>query len=157
MRKFLLFSSVALLASCELFMSKEDQTQKLVDDELLSIDWNDVDKYPLFEACDEMAPKEIQRDCFQAEMVQIASQALDSLSFEVQNDLNDTIVIEFKVDEHGFITIEQIGDNSQVLEEIDGLNDQIRNKLKDLTVAPAIKRGSPVSMRFRIPVILNTN
>ena len=157
MRQFLFFSCFALLASCELFMSKEDQTQKLVDDELLSIDWNDVDQYPLFEGCDETAPKSIQQDCFQTEMLQIASQALDSLNFEVQKDLNDTIVIEFRVDEHGFITIEQIGDNSQVLEEIEGLNDQIRSRLKDLTVAPAIKRGSPVSMRFRIPVILNTN
>lgn len=138
-------------------MSKEDQTQKLVNDELLSIDWNDVDQYPLFDNCDETAPKQIQRECFENGMLQIAAQALDSLQFEVQNDLNDTVVIEFKVDEDGFITVEQIKDSPEILNEISDFNTQIKSRLKDLTVAPALKRGNPVSLRFKLPIVINTN
>ncbi|MDC6367679.1 MULTISPECIES: hypothetical protein [Flavobacteriaceae] len=157
MRKFLFFSCFALFASCELFMSKEEQTQKLVNDELLAIDWNDVDQYPLFDNCDETAPKQIQRECFENGMLRIAEQALDSLQFEVQNDLNDTVVIEFKVDEHGFITVEQIKDSPEILNEISNFNIQIKSRLKDLTVAPALKRGNPVSLRFKLPIVINTN
>ncbi len=138
-------------------MSKEEQTQKLVNDELLAIDWNDVDQYPLFDNCDETAPKQIQRECFENGMLRIAEQALDSLQFEVQNDLNDTVVIEFKVDEHGFITVEQIKDSPEILNEISNFNIQIKSRLKDLTVAPALKRGNPVSLRFKLPIVINTN
>ncbi|MEM9647279.1 MAG: hypothetical protein AAF969_02290 [Bacteroidota bacterium] len=156
MRKFLTVFFLALLASCELFMSKEDKTKQLVNEELLAIDWNDVDQYPLFEACDETVSKEIQRDCFQTEILKIASKALDSLRFEVQQDLEDTIFIDLVVDEHGFISIVDIEEKQNVLNEIGDFNTQISNTLKDLTVAPALKRGIPVSLRFRIPIVLNT-
>lgn len=157
MRKLVVLCFFGLLASCELFMSKEDKTQKMVNEELLAIDWNDVDKYPLFEDCDEMATKQVQRDCFQSEILSHFSQALDSLEFQVDNDLNDTMYVDFLVDEHGFISVLNLEENSNILKEIEDFNTQITGRLKDLTVAPALKRGNPVSLRFRLPIVLNTN
>ncbi|WP_136467703.1 hypothetical protein [Flagellimonas onchidii] len=157
MRKLILLSFLGLLISCELFTSKEEQTKNRVNEELLAIDWNDVDQYPLFEGCDETAPKEIQRECFQTRMLQIAADTLDSLSFEVENDMEDTLYIDFKVDEHGFISIVEIEEKQVILNEIANFNEQISERLADLTVAPALKRGMPVSLRFRLPLILNTN
>ena len=109
MQKFVLsIIFMGLLVSCELFESKEDKTQKLVNEELLAIDWNDVDQYPLFEDCDETAPK--------------------------------------------------VEEKTSVLNEISDFNSKISESLNDLTtVAPALKRGNPVSLRFRLPLVLNTN
>lgn len=157
MRKFLVLCCCGLLASCELFMSKEDKTRKMVNEELLAIDWNDVDQYPLFDNCDETATKNVQRDCFQSEMLNHFSQALDSLQFEVQADMNDTMYVDFLVDEHGFITVVNMEENQNILNEIKDFNAAIALKLKDLTVAPALKRGTPVSLRFRLPIVVNTN
>ncbi|WP_298793892.1 hypothetical protein [uncultured Allomuricauda sp.] len=156
MRKLILLMFLGLFTSCELFKSKEEQTKNRVNEELLAIDWNDVDQYPLFEGCDETAPKEIQRDCFQNEMLKIASDTLDSLSFEVDNDLEDTLYIDFEVDEHGFISILEMEEKQSVLNEIADFNEQITERLNNLTVAPALKRGIPVGLRFRLPLVLNT-
>ncbi|WP_420602962.1 hypothetical protein [Flagellimonas sp.] len=156
MRKLILLSFLGLFTSCELFTSKEEQTKKKVDEELLAIDWNDVDQYPLFDGCDETVSKQIQRECFQNKMLQIAADTLDSLSFEVENDLEDTLYIDFKVDEHGFISILEIEEKQTILNEIADFNEQISERLVDLTVAPALKRGMPVSLRFRLPLVLNT-
>lgn len=156
MRKLILLMFLGLFASCELFTSKEEQTKNRVNEELLTIDWNDVDQYPLFEGCDETAPKEIQRDCFQNQMLQIASDTLDSLSFEVDNELEDTLYIDFVVDEHGFISILEMEEKQSVLNEIADFNEQITERLNNLTVAPALKRGIPVGLRFRLPLVLNT-
>src|SRR5690606_40510153 len=57
MRKICLLCCFGLLVSCELFMTKEERARNLVNEELLSIDWNDVDQYPLVEVCDETAVK----------------------------------------------------------------------------------------------------
>ncbi len=157
MRKLILLSFLVFFTSCELFTSKEEQTKNRINEELLAIDWNDVDQYPLFEGCDETAPKEIQRECFQTRMLQIAADTLDSLSFEVENDMEDTLYIDFNVDEHGFISIVEIEEKQVVLNEIANFNEQISERLADLTVAPALKRGMPVSLRFRLPLVLNTN
>ncbi|MER3374534.1 MAG: hypothetical protein RIM83_07840 [Allomuricauda sp.] len=158
MQKFvLLIIFMGLLVSCELFESKEDKTQKLVNEELLAIDWNDVDQYPLFEDCDETANKPDQRDCFQAVMLDSFSKALDGLEFQVDQDLNDTVYIDFVIDEHGFISVLNVEEKTDVLNAIADFNTKISERLNDLTtVAPALKRGNPVSLRFRLPLVLNT-
>ncbi|UII77120.1 hypothetical protein LV716_04850 [Flagellimonas sp. HMM57] len=158
MRKFLVLCFFGLLASCELFTSKEDKTQEIVNKELLEIDWNDVDQYPLFEKCDETATKQAQRDCFQSVMMEYFTKAMDGLQFQVERDLNDTTYIDFLIDEHGFITILNVEENTEILNEIGDFNTKVSNRLNDLTtVAPALKRGIPVALKFRLPIVLNTN
>ncbi len=158
MRKICLLCCFGLLVSCELFMTKEERARNLVNEELLSIDWNDVDQYPLFEACDETAVKEAQRECFQNEMAEYFSEALAGLAFEVEQDVNDTLYIDFLIDEHGFISVLEVGEQSEALKEIKDFKTKIAQRLNDLTtVAPALKRGSPVSLRFRLPLLLNTD
>ncbi len=159
MQKYvLLLIFMGLFVSCELFESKEDKTQKLINAELLAIDWNDVDQYPLFDRCDETATKQAQRECFQNVMLDSFSNALDSLEFQVNEDLNDTVYIDFVIDEHGFISILNVEEKTSVLNEITDFNTKVSELLNDLTtVAPAIKRGNPVSLRFRLPLVLNTD
>ncbi|NYJ26774.1 hypothetical protein [Allomuricauda sp. ARW1Y1] len=158
MQKFvLLIVFMGLLVSCELFESKEDKTQKLVNEELWAIDWNDVDQYPLFEDCDETAPKEAQQECFQNVITEYFSEALAGLQFQVRNDMNDTVYIDFLIDEHGFISVLGVEEKTSVLNEISDFNTKISERLNDLTtVRPALKRGNPVSLRFRLPLVLNT-
>ena len=159
MQKFVLsIIFMGLLVSCELFESKEDKTQKLVNEELLAIDWNDVDQYPIYEDCDETAPKEAQQECFQNVITEYFSEALVGLEFQVRNDMNDTVYIDFLIDEHGFISVLNVEEKTSVLNEISDFNSKISESLNDLTtVAPALKRGNPVSLRFRLPLVLNTN
>ncbi|MEM9364249.1 MAG: hypothetical protein AAGA43_16525 [Bacteroidota bacterium] len=157
MRKLIWISFLGLLAACELFVSKEEATQKLVEEELLQIDWDDVEKYPLFDACRADMPKPEQKACFVETMTTQLGKALENLEFEVQNDLNDTVLIDFLIDEHGFITIQNVEERANVLNEIENFNSEVTRRLNDLTtVAPAIKRGIPVSVRFRLPIVLNT-
>ena len=159
MQKFVLvIVFMGLLVSCELFESKEDKTQKLVNEELMAIDWNDVDQYPLFDSCDETATKEAQRECFQNMMADYFSEALAGLKFQVRNDMKDTVYIDFLIDEHGFISVLNVEEKTAVLNEISDFNTRICERLNDLTtVAPALKRGNPVGLRFRLPLVLNTH
>ena len=90
-------------------------------------------------------------------MLEQLSKALEGMEFEVNNDLNDTVLLDFLIDEHGFITVQSVEERSAVLQEIEDFNATISKRLNDLTtVAPALKRGVPVSIRFRLPVVLNT-
>ncbi|PRX57551.1 hypothetical protein [Flagellimonas meridianipacifica] len=157
MRKLIWISFFGLLTACDFFVSKEEATQKLVEEKLLQIDWDDVDQYPLFDACREDMLKPEQRACFEDTMMTQLNKALEDMEFEVKNDLNDTVLIDFLIDEHGFITIQNVEEKAKVLKEIENFNSEVTRRLNDLTtVAPAIKQGIPVSVRFRLPIILNT-
>ena len=158
MRKMYLLCCFGLLVSCELFISKEEKAQQLVNEELLSIDWNDVDQYPLFDVCDETAVKEAQRECFQNVMADYLSEVLADLEFQVEQDINDTVYIDFLIDEHGFIAVLELDTKNLPIEGVEDFDEKITQRLNHLTtVAPALKRGNPVSLRFRLPLLLNTN
>ncbi len=150
---FLLLS----LVSCDFFLSKEEQKDRLVNKELLTIDWNDVDQYPLFEDCDETAAKTVQKECFQQTMGVYFGEAFEGLYYEVEKEVNDTIYIDLLIDEHGFITLVNIQGEAVAEQHLPNLRKELEERLNDLTtVAPALKRGVPVSVRVRLPLILNT-
>ena len=69
-----------LLQSCDWMASTESKTQKIVEDELRGIDWNEVDQYPLFEGCDETAAKQEQRQCFENTLLQNLGMTLAGFS-----------------------------------------------------------------------------
>ncbi len=158
MRRFWLFLLLmGVLQACEYFQSKEEKTRQLVNDELLGINWNDVDQYPLFDNCDETSEKPAQLRCFQEEMMRHMVDTLQGLEYQVSQDLNDTIKVDLLIDEHGFIRVTNIQDNHRVQETLPNFNEEVTRRLNDLTtVAPALKRGMPVSMKFRLPIVLNT-
>lgn len=157
MQRFSLLLICSFLVSCNYFQSRTVQTENKVQEELLAIDWNDVDSYPLFELCDENMTKEVQRECFEEQMFNYFASAFGDAQFEVETDVNETLYVDFKIDEHGFITILEIEENIRINELLPGFNKEISNRLNDLTtVAPALKQGNPVSMKFRLPLVLNT-
>lgn len=129
----------------------------MVNAELMAIDWNDVDQFPLFEECNEMAPKTEQRSCFEHGMLQRFGEAFSDAVYEVDQEIKDTLFVDFEVDEDGFVNITEIGENANIEDMVPGFRDEIRARFKDITVIPAHKRGINVKIKFRLPIVLNTD
>ena len=129
----------------------------MVNAELMAIDWNDVDQFPLFEECNEMAPKTEQRSCFELGMLQRFGEAFSDAVYEVDQEIKDTLFVDFEVDEDGFVNITEIGENANIEDMVPGFRDEIRARFKDITVIPAHKRGINVKIKFRLPIVLNTD
>ena len=157
MQRFLLLFFLISFNSCQYFQSQEKQTEETVRLMLEDVNWNDVDEYPLFEDCDETAPKNIQRNCFQETMLHYFSSSFEDIALEVEEDINDTIYIDFLIDEHGFISVLNIQEKDNVNKVLPKLKEELSTRLNNLrTVAPALKRGAPVSVKFRLPIVLNS-
>lgn len=158
MRLLLTLIGVLLLSSCDWLVPKEEKTRKLVQEELRSINWNDVDQYPLFKSCGESISKEEQRICFENELLNHFSSTLEGFEFVLDEDVGDTIYVDFLVERDGSITVLDIEDHMTVQNQIPEFNAVITQSLKSLPeIEPALKRGIPVNAKFRIPLELNTN
>ena len=158
MRFFLALFGLCLISSCNWLVPKEEKTRRLVQQELSSINWNDVDQYPMFQTCDETISKEEQRICFEEELLDHFSRTLSDFEFILKEDVGDTIYVDFLVERDGSITVLDIEDQMAVQDQIPEFNAIITQSLKSLPeVQPALKRGMPVSAKFRIPLELNTN
>ncbi len=158
MRFLLTLIGVLLLTSCNWLAPKEEKTRRLVQEELRSINWNEVDQYPLFQSCAESISKEEQRICFEDELLKHFSRTLNEFEFVLNEDVGDTIYVDFLVERDGSITVLDIEDHMEVQKQIPEFNAIITQSLKSLpALEPALKRGIPVNAKFRIPLELNTN
>lgn len=148
---------LSLLVSCELLRSTEEQTQQGVREALSTLNWNEVDQYPLFESCDETAPKAVQRQCFQTALLTHFSQALAGLQLQAAHALNDTVYLHLAIDAQGAITVIPPTPQTPIPSETDSFTTAIATRLQAVApVKPAIKRGIPVRLRLTLPVVLHT-
>lgn len=146
------------LASCEFFASPETKTQQLVEEELSAIDWNEVDQYPLFDTCEETASKPEQQNCFEQNLVMHLSMSLQDFEFQSDQSLADTLYVDFMVDNQGRISVVSMDKNPEFSMENPEFERIVSKSLRSLPrLEPALKRGIPVSSRFRIPLVLNTD
>ncbi len=143
--------------SCSLFESTEKKTQKLVEKELLEIDWTDVDDYPLFSDCDELLSKEIQKQCFEEKLLLHLSADLQEFQLTSETEIKDVVFLDFRIENDGAITIINIENKEIFGSQMEKFEDKVAKSLKSLPrIEPALKRGIPVSAKFRIPIFLNS-
>ena len=157
MQKSGILCCLCIFISCNWFVSKEEKTQKLVDQEMQGINWDEIDKYPLFDNCDELRSKKEQRKCFEQTFMMHFSTMINEFEFELDSDIDDTVNVDFLIDRNGEISILSIEKNAKIESQIPEFNSIIIHGLNRLpAIAPAVKRGIPVAAKFRIPIILNT-
>ena len=153
-----MFCCLFLLLSCDWLATTESKTQKLVEDELRSLDWNDVDQYPLFDGCDETASKAEQRICFENTLLQNLAMHMEDFNFRAEKDIQTTVFIDFLVEKTGEIRVVEMDNDAVLREQLPEFREVIIRSLRSLPKpAPALKRGVPVRSRFRLPLELTTN
>jgi len=148
---------LCFLTACNWSASREEKTQELVSQEIQSIDWEDVDKYPLFADCDELVSKQEQKKCFMTTLLRHFSDTLHESEFVVQEEIRDTIFVDFMMEDTGSITLMNIHNAEKVNEQLPDFDNQIEKSLSSLPkIEPALKRGIPVRAKFRIPIVLSS-
>ncbi|HUH48127.1 MAG TPA: hypothetical protein VLZ54_13290 [Arenibacter sp.] len=157
MRKVAILACFCLFASCDWFVSKEEKTQELVEEEMRQINFNEVDRYPLFGDCDEMMDKETQLECFKTTLLSHYTATLKEFEFEFVTDVSATVYVDFLVDHKGEISVLEVERNEDIENQIPEFRSIIAQSLKGLPpLLPALKRGVPVNSKFRVPILLNS-
>ncbi len=83
------------------------------------------------------------------------SRSLQESDLVLEEEVKDTIFVNIRMEDTGAITLIDIKNDAQVSQQIPGFRNQIEKSLNNLPkIEPALKRGIPVSAKFRIPIVL---
>ena len=158
MRYSLVFIVILLLTSCEYFNVKKTSSDAILKEELQTFNWNDVDDYPSFTACDSATSKEDKTLCFQKTITKNITNHLQKERIVVSQDINDTIMLYFQVSQKGELSLLQANIDSLTTQEIPNIEQIIHNSLDSLPqIFPAIKRGQQVTTEFKLPIVVRVN
>ncbi|MAO49065.1 MAG: hypothetical protein CL527_10315 [Aequorivita sp.] len=147
-----------LATSCQFFETEKVSSEDIYKEEIKTIDWKDVDRYPSFSNCENILEKPEQKDCF---INTINSHLYKSISHEdmvAVREVYDTIKVNFEVGSNGQLSILEIKMDTLLEREFPDLEKWLIQSIDSLQpVAPAYKRGIPVKTQFTLPVIIKTN
>jgi hypothetical protein len=143
MRQICTFLLFLMLCSCEYFNVKKVSSESILEEELQTFNWNDVDEYPTFseQTLSGFITGYLQKD-----------------AIIVTQDIYDTISLNFKVTDKGDLILLDTKMDSLTHNEIPNINQLLAESLNSLpTIFPAIKRGQHVTTEFTLPIIINAN
>lgn len=158
MRKVMFFLGLMWITSCNYFNVKKTSSEAILNEELKTFNWNEVDEYPIFKSCDTSINKSQKEKCFETTLLEIITLKLYQNEILVSQDIHDTIFIEFKVDDKGALEITQTQIDSLIIAEIPEIESYLFESIDSLPeIYPAIKRGQQVTTKFKLPLIIRVS
>lgn len=151
-----IFLMLFMLISCEYFNVKKTSSEAILEEELQSFKWNEVDEYPAFSTCDANASKEDRKRCFETTLAYSIVNRIQKENITVTQDIEDTIMIKFEISESGQLTLLNIKTDSLTIQQIPNIENLLVRSLDSLPkIYPAIKRSQQVKTEFTLPVIIS--
>lgn len=146
---------ILLLTSCDYFEKQKVDSKDLLEEELQTFNWNDVDTYPTFSGCDSITVKEESKICFQNTLLDNVNQFLQEQNIVVSDDVNDTIRLKLIVDNKGLLKVDSIIIKEETRFQIPEIDSLLQQSVTTVPkIYPAIKRGQQVTTAFELPVIV---
>jgi hypothetical protein len=122
----------------------------LLDKELKSINWKQVDEFPSITECETLETKDKQKQCFFEFLTNIIQQKLNTDTI-TKSTKTDTIYLKITLDKNAKLYFE----TDSITNKIDSL---ITTKLVDFPkINPAFKRGIAVQTQFNLPILYRHN
>lgn len=157
-RIYLSILLLTCLTSCRYFDTEKISSETFYEEEIKTINWDDVDQYPVFKSCQSITVKAEQKNCFQQKIAQAIQLQMETRNFTTLHDIDDLVKIHLRIEKTGEITLKEIAMDSLTEQSLPLLREVFENSIYNLPkTEPAIKRGIPVTTEFIFPVAINSN
>jgi len=158
MQRALIFFIFISFTSCNYFNIQKTSSEAILDEELQTFNWKDVDEYPSFSVCDSARDEQSKKRCFENTLITAINSSLAQENIVVRQDINDTILIKFIISETGDLKLIDTKMDSITKIELPNIEDLINHSLASLPkIYPAIKRSQPVKTQFTLPMLIQVN
>jgi hypothetical protein len=129
--------------------------KELLQKELKSINWKEVDEYPSVVDCEKIDNKAQRQQCFFEVLTQLIQEKLSVDTLSVLYPELDTIEVKVTVFPNATMQFEPQFPKDSVAYDTIKIDSILKARLIDFPkINPALKRGIPVKSQFILPVIL---
>ncbi|WP_299312507.1 hypothetical protein [uncultured Aquimarina sp.] len=145
------------LYSCDNLIVKKEDSQQVLKEKWNEIDKNQVDEPPLFNACKNASEDELEL-CFQRTINEQVGDYLTNHTITVKQAINDTVWIPLLITKDGKIKLEDFLIPDIIASQIPDFKNIIEESIDNLPqVEPAHTRSTPVTTRYKLPIVIRIN
>lgn len=155
MKQYYLFFVLLIFNSCQYFDKQIPSEKELLQKELKSINWKEVDEYPSVVDCEKIEDKKQRQQCFFEVLTQLIQDKLRVDTLSILYPELDTIEVKVTIFPNATMQFEPQFPKDSVAYDKTKIDSILKVRLVDFPkINPAIKRGIPVKTQFILPVIL---
>jgi hypothetical protein len=155
LKQYSLFLVFILFNSCQYFDKQVPSEKELLQKELKSINWKEVDEYPSVVDCEKIEDKKQRQQCFFEVLTQLIQEKLCNDTLAMLYPELDTIEVKVTIFPNATMQFEPQFPKDSVAYDTIKIDSILKARLVDFPkINPAIKRGLPVKTQFILPVIL---
>ncbi|WP_144891275.1 hypothetical protein [Flavobacterium tiangeerense] len=155
MKPYYLLIVFLIFNSCQYFETPVPSEQELLQKELKSINWKEVDEYPSVVDCEKIEDKKQRQKCFFEVLTQLIQEKLSVDTLSILYPELDTIEVKVTIFPNATMQFEPQFPKDSIAYDKIKIDSILKVRLVDFPkINPAIKRGVPVKTQFILPVIL---
>ena len=155
MKPYYLLIVFLIFHSCQYFETPVPSEQELLQKELKSINWKEVDEYPSVVDCEKIEDKKQRQKCFFEVLTQLIQEKLSVDTLSILYPELDTIEVKVTIFPNATMQFEPQFPKDSIAYDKIKIDSILKVRLVDFPkINPAIKRGVPVKTQFVLPVIL---
>lgn len=155
LKQYYLFLVFIFFNSCQYFDKQIPSEKELLQKELKSINWKEVDEYPSVVDCEKIEDKKQRQQCFFEVLTMLIQEKLSVDTLSILYPELDTIEVKVTVFPNATLQFEPQFPKDSVAYDKIKIDSILKARLVDFPkINPAIKRGIPVKTQFILPVIL---
>ena len=151
---FLRVSSSLLLfifiTSCDNFSFSKNKNMQLLD---TIVNFSSVDTSPSFKVCDSIIDKQKKNNCFRTTIHQKIGAELQKHQFVIRDSISEIVYVDLLITSKGKIVLEAMESSEEIKNQLPKLDSVLRISVDKIpNVYAAIKRGIPVTTKYRLPI-----
>ncbi len=150
LRIFSLFLLFLFITSCDkLSFLKSEKIQAL--DTI--VNFSSVDTSPSFKVCDSLIDKHQKSNCFRTTIHQKIGAELQKYQFVIRDSISEIVYVDLLINSKGKIVLEAMDSSKEIKIKLPKLDSVLRVSVDKIpNVYAAIKRGIPVTTKYRLPI-----
>ena len=117
------------------------------------VNFSSVDTSPSFKECDSIIDKYQKSNCFRTTIHQKIGAELQKHQFIIRDSISEIVFVDLLINSKGKIVIEAMASSEEIRIQLPELDSVLRISVDKIpNVYAAIKRGIPVTTKYRLPI-----
>ena len=117
------------------------------------VNFSSVDTSPSFKECDSIIDKHQKSNCFRTTIHQKIGAELQKHQFVIRDSISEIVYVDLLITSKGKIVLEAMESSEEIKNQLPKLDSVLRISVDKIpNVYAAIKRGIPVTTKYRLPI-----
>ena len=150
LRVFSFLLILFLITSCDKFSYSKNKNLQVKE---TIVDFTSVDFSPSFKVCDSLIEKNKKSNCFRTTIHQKIGAELQKHQFIIRDSISEIVYVDLLITSNGKIVLEAMESSEEIKNQLPKLDSVLRISVDKIpNVYAAIKRGIPVTTKYRLPI-----